>query len=49
VNQEEIEYNEVDEMKKGFDSTGEVMQTCTVTNAQIKFVPWTVHRVSEKK
>jgi len=28
VSQEESEYNEVDEMKKGAVSTGKVMQTC---------------------
>jgi len=42
LNQKDSEHNEVDGMKKGADSTGEVMQTCSVTNAVIKFVPWTV-------
>ena len=31
MNQEESEHNEVDGMKKGVDSTGEVMYMCFVT------------------
>ena len=35
MNQEESEHNEVDGMKKGVDSTGEVIHTYEICNALI--------------
>ena len=47
MNQEESEHNEVDGMKKGVDSTGEVMHMATVCVKGLKCWCLRYHTVSE--
>jgi len=49
VNQEDSEQNEVDKMKKGADSTGQVMHICmhAVHQEPVYYKPFPPHGVGE--